>query len=147
MVGKHLNDRNMIDEGIIECKIASTLCEGWDMPLVEPGIILINAGYFDEALVELAEAHKKLPETTLHLALNRGHAFMCIKEYEKALRDFEFVINIKPDYALALDHAAYCAFMLQDQVKGRKYAKEARKFGSPQTYNEWRRGLYKRKKS
>ena len=51
MVGKQLSNREMINEGKNECKIAAALCEGWDTPLVEPGIILMNTGYYDEALV------------------------------------------------------------------------------------------------
>lgn len=145
MVGKHLRNGEMIKEGINECKIAANLCKGWDTPLVEPGIILINIGHYDEALVELENAANKLPSTTPHLAMNRGYALMQTKKYGQALSDFEFVIGTKPNYALALDCAAHCAFMIADQEKGMKYAKEARKYGEPRTYNDWRKGAYKDK--
>jgi tetratricopeptide (TPR) repeat protein len=95
-------------------------------------------------LVELESAAYKLPTITPHLALNRGYALMQTKRYEQVLVDFEFAINIKPNYAIALDYAAHCAFMIGDQVKGIKYAKEARKYGEPRTYNDWRKGSYKK---
>lgn len=147
MVGKNLSNREMINEGINECKIAAALCEGWDTPLVEPGIILINAGYYDEALVELDTAATKLPTITPHLAMNRGYTLMQLKRYEQALNDFEFVIVSRLDYAPALDYAAHCAFVTGDHVRGMKYAKEARKHGKMQTYNDWRKGVYKKQKS
>lgn len=54
---------------------------------------------------------------------------MMLKKYEEALSEFEFVINSKPDYALAFDYAAHCSFILGDRTKGIRYAKEARKRG------------------
>jgi len=147
MVGKNLRNREMINEGINECKIAAALCKDWDTPLVEPGIILMNAGYYDEALVELETAATKLPTITPHLAVNRGYVLMQTGRYEQALKDFEFVIKTKPNYAFALDCAAHCAFMIEDQVRGMKYAKEARKYGEPHTYNNWRKGEYRKQKT
>ena len=140
MAGKHLSNREMINEGINECKIAAGLCENWDMPLVEPGIILINVGRYDEALSELENAVNKLPSITPHLAMSRGYAFMQLRKYEQALSDFEFIIKLRPDYASALDNAAHCAFMLSDREKGIKYAKEARNYGEPHAFNDWRKG-------
>jgi len=145
MVGKHLSNREMINEGISECKIAATLCKNWDTPLVEPGIILINVGRYEEALAELESAAKKLPAMTPHLAMNRGYALMQTKKFEQALVDFELVIQNRPNYALALDYAAHCAFMLDDYTKGMQYAKDARKYGEPRAYNDWRKGVYKNK--
>lgn len=81
---------------------------------------------------------------TPHLAVNRGYVLMQTKRYEQALNDFEFVIRIKPNYAPTLDYAAHCAFMIEDQVRGIKYAKEARKYGEPHTYHDWRMGAYKK---
>ena len=92
-------------------------------------------------------AATKLSNMTPHLAVNRGYALMQIGRYEQALNDFEFVIKIKPNYARALDHAAHCAFMIEDQVRDMKYAKEARKYGDPRTYNDWRNGAYKKHKN
>ncbi|MFC2018721.1 tetratricopeptide repeat protein [Chloroflexota bacterium] len=143
MVGKHLRNQEMINEGISECKIAAALCNDWDMPLVEPAIILINIGRYDEALVELDIAAKQLSNITPHLALNRGYALMQTNKFEQALDDFEFVISMRPNYALALVHAAHCAFMLHDHQKGIRYAKEARNYGEPRTYNDWRKGVYR----
>ncbi len=90
-------------------------------------------------------ALKNLQNITPHLAFARGYAFLQLKRYDEALKDFEFVINEQPDYAVALDHAAHCAFILNHRDKGIKYAKEARKQGDPRAYNEWKRGEYDKK--
>jgi transcriptional regulator with XRE-family HTH domain len=142
MAGKHLRSRDLIDEGVRECRIAGALCKGWDAPLVEVGIILSNAGRVDEALIELSAAVDRLRGITPHLAFARGYALMQVKRHEEALKDFEAVIRARPEYALALDHAGHCAFMIGQNVKGREYAKAARKHGSTMTYDDWRRGTY-----
>jgi len=37
--------------------------------------------------------------------------------------------------------------MLGDRVKGMKYAKEARKYGEPRSYNDWKKGAFDKKKT
>jgi hypothetical protein len=145
MVGKHTGNINLINEGINECKMAAVLCPGWDNPLVEPAIILINVRRYEEALKELEYAASKLPAVTPHLAMNRGYALMQLKKYELALQDFEFVISVRPNYALALDYAAHCALTIGDYLKGGNYAKEARKYGVMQAYEDWQKGKYRKR--
>ena len=139
MAGKHLLCGDLIDEGIVECKIASGLLPDWDNPAVEPGIILINIGEYEEALQELMRAKEALQEETPHLMVNMGYALMMLSRHQEALAQFEDVIDVKPDYALALNHAARCAFAIGDKRKGIRYAKKARRFGEPAAYKEWRK--------
>ena len=142
MVAKYLRNRSLADEGIIECHIASALIPAWDTPAVEPGIILINIGEFEEALRELTQAAKRLPAPTPHLRFSTGYALMSLKNFDDALEHFESVIEARDDYALAYLYAANCAFMLMDRRKGVRYAKTARRLGEPGAFLSWREGKY-----
>ena len=142
MVAKYLRNRDLADEGIIECHIASALIPSWDTPAVEPGIILINIGEFKEALRELAQAAKRLPAPTPHLQFSTGYALMSLKKFNDALEHFESVIEARDEYALAYLYAADCAFMLMDRRKGVRYAKTARRLGEPGAFLSWREGKY-----
>ena len=139
MAGKWMRRRDLVDEGITECKIASMLLPDWDNPAVEPSIILANIGAYDEALTELAHAAERLPELTPHLQFATGYILMELSRPTEALEDFESVIESRSDYALAYAHAARCAFMLGNTQKGISYAKTARRLGEPDEYNAWRR--------
>jgi tetratricopeptide (TPR) repeat protein len=144
MVGKWLNNRRLVAEGISECKIAAALREGWDAPLVEIGIILGNIGEYEKALVELDTAVMRLKKKTPHLAFCRGYNLMELGRNDDALKEFKAVIDTNPQYALALNYAAQCAFSVGDSEQGRKYAKEAFNLGEFETYNAWRKGKYKK---
>ena len=145
MVGKHFRDRDCIDEGITECKIAAGLLPNWDAPLVEIGIILINYRAYDEALVELERAAEILPEPTPHLQFATGYALMQLSRHDTALAAFDAVIAARPDYALAYCYAADCAFALGNTQLGIKYAKTARRLGEPAAYNAWQQRRKTRK--
>ena len=138
MVGKHLRNRDFIDEGVDECRIASGLLPNWDNPRVEVGIILANYGAYDEALVELELAAALLPAPTPHLQYATGYVLMNLSQHEAALAEFEAVIAARPDYAMAHLDAATCAFALGNTQQGIKYAKSARRLGEPDAYNAWR---------
>ncbi len=142
MVGKHMGRRDLVDEGIIECHIASALLPTWDTPAVEPGIMLANIGAFDEAIRDLAQAAERLPSPTPHLQFATGYALMELSALDEALEQFEMVIKARPDYATAHLHAAHCAFMLTDKQKGVRYAKTARRLGEPGAFIAWREGKY-----
>lgn len=146
MVGKHLRNRDFINEGVIECKIASGLLPNWDLPLVEPGIILTNYGAYDEALAELELAAALLPQPTPHLQYATGYTLMMLSRHDAALAEFEAVIAARPDYALAYRDAATCAFALGSARQGVHYAKTARRLGEPDAYNAWQRSRQNRKR-
>ena len=67
MAGKNLRARELVDEGIVECKIAAGLLPNWDGPAVECGIMLANIGEYAAALHELGQARVTLSEATPHL--------------------------------------------------------------------------------
>ena len=140
--GMYLRRRDLIDEGVIECKIASGILPNWDAPAVEPGIILANIEEFEEALRELNRAEETLREATPHLLLSRGYVLTMLSRHAEALEDLEKVINDRPDHGLAFLYAAQCSFELGDKVKGIRYAKIARRFGEPGEYIAWRKGVY-----
>ena len=146
MAGKWLGRRDLIDEGILECKIAANLLPNWDNPAVEPGIILINIGEYEEALQELMRAKETLQEETPHLMFNMGYALMMLSKSQEALEHFEDALAVNPNYALALRYAASCAFELGKKQKGIRYAKKARRFGEPAAYKEWMKERRKSRK-
>ncbi len=147
MLGKWTRRRDLIDEGINECKIAWALLPEWDAPAVEPAIILANFGAYDESLQELNWAKSVLPAPTPHLHYGFGYTLMMLERYDQALQHLEEVLKSKADYALALRDAARCSFKLGDHVSGRRYAKRARQFGDPVEYDLWQKGKYSKRKT
>ena len=142
MAGKHLGAREMVDEGILECKIAAGLLPDWDNPAVECGIILANIGEYDDALHELELARMVLPEATPHLRYVTGYVLTMLERYPEALDHLESVIEVRPDFAPVYRYAARCAFELGDKTKGRRYAKAGRQLGEATEYMAWRDGAY-----
>ena len=138
-VGEITGQRDLVEEGVTECKIASSLLPEWDNPAVEPGIMLANIGAYDEALMELAQAAERLPVATPHLNFITGYVLMGLSRYAEALEHFKSVIAARADYALAYGYAARCALEFGDTQKGIKYAKAARRLGEPAEYNAWRK--------
>ena len=137
-----LGDRQLLEEGIAECKLAAALLPGWDVPLVEPAIMLGNMELYDRALAELRFAKESLPQETPHFQYCRGYVLMRLGRYQEALESLEQVIAAAPNYARALNDAAHCAFALGDGVKGQRYAKQADRAGYGYAYIKWRRGDY-----
>lgn len=142
MAGKHLRNRKMVDEGIVECKIAAGLSPNWDAPAVECGIMLANFGEYDVALHELKQARLTLPEATPHLWYVTGYVLTMLERYAEALEHLELVIEVRPDFAPLYRYAARCAFELGDKTKGRRYAKAGRQLGEATEYMAWRDGAY-----
>ena len=143
MVGKHTDVRKFVDQGILECRIASGLCPQWDAPAVERGIILTNFGSHEEARQELEQARRELPERTPHWRFAMGYVLMELERFPEGLEHLEAVIGGRGDYALAYNYAARCAFMMGEGVKGRRYAKEAHRLGESEEYYAWERGDYR----
>ena len=146
-VGELTGRRDLIDEGIKECKIAALLLPEWDAPAVESAIILANFGAYKESLQELDWAKSVLPEPTPHLEFGFGYTLMMLERYDEALLHFKEVLKTKPDYALALRDAARCSFKLGDHNNGIRYSKKARRFGDPVEYELWRNGEYSKRRS
>ena len=142
MVGKNFGQRSLVDEGMLECKIAASLQPDWDNPAVEVGIILVNIGEGTAALRELEHAERTLPEPTPHLRFVKGYVLMTLERYPEALECLEVVIDERPDFAPAYDHAAHCAFKSGNKTKGLRYAKEARMRGIYAEHRAWGSGAY-----
>ena len=142
MAGKHLGARELVDEGILECKIAAGLLPNWDNPAVECGIMLANIGEYDAALRELELARMALPEATPHLRYVTGYVLTMLERHPEALEHLEAVIEVRPDFAPVYRYAARCAFELGDKTKGRRYAKAGRQLGDYTEYMAWRDGAY-----
>ena len=142
MVAKYIPRRGYLEEGISECKIAASLIKNWDLPLVEPAIMLANIGAFSRALEELEQSKPMLPHPTPHFQNCLGYVLMNLGRFQEASSAFWEVIAAAPDYALALEDASRCAFQMGDKKKGRRYAKRAKLAGRPMIYRLWRHGYY-----
>ena len=141
-LGVQFGDRMLIDEGILECRIAAGLQPDWDAPAVEPAAILVNIGEREAALQELEQAERSLPEPTPHLRLVKGYVLMTLELYPEALACLESVIEERPDFAPAYDLASYSAFQSGDKTKGLRYAKDARMRGIYTEHRAWGSGAY-----
>ena len=142
IVGKEFGKRSLVDEGVLECKIAAGLQPNWDNPAVEVEIILVNIGEGEAALRELEQAESNLPEPTPHLRFVKGYVLRALERYPQALEYLEAVIYERPDFAPAYDPAAHCAFMSGDRIEGLRYAKEARMRGMYTEHWAWGDGAY-----
>ena len=142
-VGQFTDIREFVDQGLLECRIASGLCPAWDTPAVERGIILTNFGAHEEAFDELEQVARELPELTPHWRFVTGYVLMELERFSEGLEHLEKVIQASPDYALAYRYAAHCAFRVGNGVKGLDYAKRARRLGDPVEFEAWQRGDYR----
>ena len=143
MAGKNTGNRKLVDEGLLECRIASGLCPAWDNPAVERGIMLTNFGLHQEAYDELEQVGRELPVLTPHWRFAMGYVLTELERFTEGLEHLEEVIRVRPDYALAYRYAARCAFKVGNGVKGRDYAKKARRFGDSTEFDAWERGDYR----
>ena len=143
MVGKNTGLRRFVDEGLFECRIASGLCPVWDNPGVERGIMLTNFGAHEEALLELKQVGRDLPAPTPHWRFAMGYVLTELERFSEALEHLEEVVRVRSDYALAHRYAAQCAFLVGNGVKGRDYAKTARRLGDSTVYDAWECGEYR----
>ena len=144
-LGANLGKVGEIEEGIQECWLSAQLDPSWELPRVEVGIILLNAGRNQVARGHLESLACSQDGLSAHLAFNLGVARLRSGDVAGALDVLEKAIEVKPDHALALDVAAHCALLIGDQVKGRRLAKLAVQFGQSETYREWKDGKYRKK--
>lgn len=145
-LGATLGMAGEVEDGILECEIAAKLKPEWELPQVEVGIILLNAGRNREALEHLEKAARGKKRPSAHLSFNLGVARERCGDYEGALAMLERVARINKEHALAIDRAAHCAFQTGDAKKGRRLAKRAHQLRQSDTYNEWRAGEYRAKR-
>ncbi|MFC1944843.1 tetratricopeptide repeat protein [Chloroflexota bacterium] len=134
-----------IEEGFHECIKAIGLRPKWDSPRIEAANILLRIHNNQAALEILEEAASELKTISPRLAYTLGFARMMNADFEGSLYMFEKAMELKTDFALALDNAAYCALRIGDSIKGRRYAKEARQLGISTTYDMYDIGQIKQK--
>lgn len=142
-LGAALGMAGEVEEGIQECWVSASLDPDWELPRVEVGIILLNAGRSQEAREHLESMACGQDVLSPHLAFNLGVARLRTSDAAGALDALEQAIEAEPDHARALDIAAHCAFLTGDEVKGRRLAKLADQLGHSETYREWMDGKYR----
>ena len=89
MAGQRTGVRKFVDEGLLECRIASGLCPAWDNPAVERGIILTNFGAHQEAFEELEQVGRELPEPTPHWRFTMGYVLTELERFSEGLEQLE----------------------------------------------------------
>jgi len=136
-LGFNTNLQKKIEEGLQECFKAVELRSTWDLPRIEIAHILMRYNRYEEAVSYLDEAAKELPRLSAKFCNTTGFSRMMNHDPAGALTMFEKAISLKPDYALALDNASYCSFLLGDKINGKGYAKSARLLGVSTTYDQF----------
>lgn len=146
-LGSFTGKRGDVDAGVKECWIAAKLSPDWELPLVEIGIMLINADRNAEARTHLERIALERQEPSWHLLFNLAEARRRCDDTVGALETYEQAMELHPNHALMVDRAAHCAFLGGDPVKGLRYAKRAEFFGSYETIRDWRAGKYRRRQA
>lgn len=137
--------RLQIEEGFQECCKAAELQPTWDLPRIQAANVLLRTGNYPGALDYLERTSTQITSLSPRLAYAIGFARTMNNDFDGALSMFEKAMELKPDYALAFDNAAYCAFHQKNTIKGRRYAKSARQFGISTTYDMYDVGKKKQK--
>lgn len=141
-LGGALGELGVVEEGILECQIATQLDDSWELPKVEVGIILLNADRPQDAREHLEAVAQNDADPSPHLAVNLGVARRRTGDPKGALEMLEQAIEKQPDNGLALDNAAHCAFVTANSKWGRSLVKRASELGYDETYQAWRDGKY-----
>lgn len=144
-LGSYMGKRGEVDAGVGECWMAAKLAPNWELPLVEIGIMLINAGRSVEARSHLERIALERGDLSWHLLFNLAEARRRTDDPIGALAVYERAMTLNPIHPLIVDRAAHCAFFTGDPVKGLRYAKKASLLGSNETMRDWRAGKYRSK--
>lgn len=142
-LGAHLGQLGRFDEGIAECRRALELRPGWSIPLVQIGIMLLDARRNTEAF-EHIEGLGGTIEWSVNLGHTLGIARLRAGQFGAAIQAFERVLGEEASHGLALDAVAHCYLMLRDWKKGREHAKRAHVLGHHLTYLRLEAGFYKK---
>lgn len=117
-----------------------------ELPKVEVGIILLNADRNLDARQHLEDMARDKDNISAHLSFNLGVARFTCGAYPEAMDALDTSISQCNDYGPALDLAAQCAFAIGETKKARDLAKRAKRHGHTEAYDNWRAGLYRKKK-
>ena len=133
-------------KGIQECWNAAKIEEGWELPLVEIGIIHLNSGEPEKARDHLEQVAAQREDHSWHLLYNLGEARFRCGDIGGALGALNRAITLNPVHKDMLDRAAHCAFLTRDHVMGRRLMNQARLLGTSETYKRWQRGEYRKRR-
>jgi Flp pilus assembly protein TadD len=128
------------DEALAQCRRAHDLRPEWDRPPTEIGIILSNAGRYEEAEAQLAAA-EPIARGWDHFHYARGMNYLGLGRFDDAARSLRTSLALKGDRPGAMVRLGAALAML-GQVDGLpRLAKEIRHHGGPQLrdLDDWRR--------
>ena len=133
-------------KGIQECWNAALLADGWELPLVEIGIIHLNSGEPAKARDHLESMAARRKSHSWHLLYNLGIARYRCDDIGGALGALTQAIALNPIHHEMLDTAAHYAFFLRDHTTGRHFMNRARLLGPSSTYERWKRRGYRKRR-
>jgi Flp pilus assembly protein TadD len=142
-LGGTLGKIGRFDDALMECRRALELRPGWSIPLVQIGIILLDAHRNDDALAHLEDIVARVP-WSVTLGHSLGIAQMRAHQFREAITSFERILAEVPKHASALDLAAHCYLMIQNWSRGRELAKLAHGVGAHETWTALEAGQYRR---
>ncbi len=132
--------------GIQECWNAALLEDGWELPLVEIGIIYLNSGEPAKARDHLEGVFARQKSHSWHLLYNLGVARYRCHDIRGALDALTQAIALNPVHYDMLDTAAHYAFLLHDHTTGRRFMNRARLLGASSTYDRWKGRRYRKRR-
>ena len=145
-LGAVLGEADEFEEALTECWLAIQFRRDWDRPWAEVGALLARSQRHAEAVEHLEGAERVLSTFSPHVSFVLGRARMK-EDPVGALAAFERTLAVEPRHASALEAASLCAVVLGEDLKGRRYAKEAARFGKTITHDAYRKGELKRPKT
>jgi len=140
--GGMLNRVGNFDRAEEELLIAINLKPGWEEPLRELGIILMNRGRPAESRAFFEKHADDLPSLSADWHYWYGIALMKCAEYALAAAAFEKMLAAQPEHAVALDCTAHCYLMVGNRLRGAELAKQAEQRGATYSYVRWKEGGY-----
>lgn len=130
-VARRQNSTELTEKAIHECEIASALEPEWGRPKHEIGVILSNAGRFEEAEEAFAEA-ADLNEDWHQHHHGRGRNLMWLGRYDDAISHFERSLELEEDDHRPLLDKGICLMAKGNRREGKKLL---RRVGRETGYN------------
>jgi len=133
----------MINEAIVECRIACSIKPDWSLPATEVAIILSNAERQDEALESIKLTAEQY-EIDGHMAHAYGYILLQLDRQADAIPWFRRVLDENEAHPRALEYLAHCLLITGERREGRKYAKLAFHAGQRHVLEALKAGRYER---
>lgn len=113
------------DDSIAESYLAAELNPGWNLPLAEIGVVLLNSGRDQEAVTHLERSVDQVVNPSAQYFSVLGIARMRVGEYRRAIDPLIQAIERRPRHIGAIEALSRCYYEVDDKKNGLRYAKKA----------------------